>query len=185
MRRIALFCLFGMALASCGRDEGGGTMFGGNSGSDLEQEAIARGLVVDAETSDPVGLYRRSHVSGEDALCLLSDSDDAYRFGVSISFGSDLFCEGVGTATRSGTQLRLIFNGAPGCSFSADYVGDAIRLPGAVPDACKALCSPRGTFAGAEMPRVGWDAASAAGAGAPLSRARNGEKLCAPGPSRQ
>ncbi len=149
------------ALAGCDRGDPAGGLIGNGAGSELEEAAIERGVVVDAESSDPVGLYERIHTSGSDGFCLIPGGGDQLSFGVTVSFGTDLFCEGRGKATRDGAKLALTFDGAPGCAFDATYAGDAIKLAGAVPDACKPLCSPRGTFAGAEMRRVGWDDTSA------------------------
>lgn len=154
-----------LVLAGCNRGEPAGGVLGGGAGSELEAAAIERGVVIDAESSEPMGFYERSHTSGSDGFCLmpeiLNKPGAKYSFGVSISFGTDLYCEGRGTAIRDGANLALTFDDAAGCAFDATYEGDAIKLAGTVPDACKQLCSPRGTFAGAEMRRVGWDAKSA------------------------
>ncbi len=167
-----------LLLAGCDRGDPAGGLLGSGAGSELEEAAIERGVVVDAESSDPVGLYERSHTSGSDGFCLIPESGAQFAFGVTVSFGTDLFCEGRGTTTRDGAKLALTFDGAPGCAFDATYEGDAIKLAGVVPDACKPLCSPRGTFAGAEMRRVGWDEKSALSL---KSRKEQGGVLCGQG----
>jgi hypothetical protein len=148
-------------LSACGAGRNPVDAITGGAGSDLEQAAIDNGVVVDAQTSDPVGLYNREHTSGSDGFCLVQ-SDSGYDFAAVVSFGQDLFCQGAGSARRSGAALSLRFDGAPECNFDATFEGDAIKLAGQVPDACAKLCTPRGTFAGAEMRRVGWDANAAA-----------------------
>jgi hypothetical protein len=161
-RGIGVLLLGAALLTSCRGGESSGGLLGGGSGSELEEAAIERGVIVDAESSDPTGLYERNHTSGSDGFCLTPGDGSDFRFAATISFGTDLFCEGQGMAERDGSKLRLSFEGAPGCSMDAEYEGDAIKLGGTMPEACRPLCSQRGSFAGAEMRRVGWTAADAA-----------------------
>lgn len=173
-RVILAGCGILLAFAGC-RDAGDGPVFGGGSGNALEEAAIERGVIVDAETSEATGLYARNHTSGSDGFCLIPDGSD-YKFAASISFGADLFCEGQGVAERDGSTLALKFDAAPGCVMGAEYQGNAIKLDATMPDACKPLCSLRGSFAGAELRRVGWTTKDASQL---ASKREKGAKLCA------
>ena len=132
-----------------------------DSSNPIEQAAREANLVEDPESSPPTGLYERRHASGRDAICMAAtDDDDAFKFGIIASFGTSLMCQGAGTAVQDGDSLTLRFDDAD-CRIDAVYDGRSIRLAGAVPASCAALCGPRASLSGVGVSRVGWSDADA------------------------
>lgn len=128
----------------------------------LEEAAIARGVVRDPATATPTGLYARE----DDRLCIAGD-----RIGMFVDYGDDIGCSGHGSFTREGESLRIDLGG--GCTFGAAYDGDHIRLAGAVPAACRRLCTRRASLAGFEVDRL-----SDSGSEAAALRDPKGRPLC-------
>ncbi|TKD51199.1 hypothetical protein [Sphingomonas baiyangensis] len=108
----------------------------------LERAAIERGLVRDPADRGLTGVYARD----ADRICIVETASEA-RIGALVDYGDDIACTGRGTVAREdgGTALAVAFGG--GCSFTARFDGDRITFPATVPEACRALCSGRASFA--------------------------------------
>ena len=161
MRAFALVLL----LTACS----GGGQGSGNAQApqDLESAAIERGLVRDPDDSDLTGLYARD----TDRICVVRKGSD-YRMGAYVDYGDRITCSGSGTVERSGETLKVTL-GKDGCNFEAQYDGDRIKFPGALPEACKKLCARRASFTGLEAARLSESAAEAA-----AMRDSSGRRLC-------
>ena len=144
-----------------------------SSGVGLERAAIESGVVADIGQISPVGLYVRHHEAGSDALCVMPDGGDSFRFGLQALFGAQEGCFGRGTMRRAGDKLVLRFAGRDRCIIVAQYDGDRVALPGVVDMKCNALCDGRGTMEGVSFPRISSEASAALRA-----RDAQGEPLC-------
>jgi hypothetical protein len=122
----------------------------------LEVAARQANVVADAGATPPTGRFERVHAAGRDSLCITGRDRD-HRFSMVASFGTTLTCEGKGSLSHSGEQLRLSFDGH-NCAIDASYDGDRVSLAGVVPESCSALCGPRASFSGVAVDRVSWDA---------------------------
>ena len=134
----------------------------------LEAAAIAAGVVPDPNATDPVGLYARD----TDRLCVAPGGGGGFRIGMTVSYDDQQGCTGSGSATRRG-ELLSVRLGEGDCRFDARYEGDRIVLPGALPEACQALCRGRASLAGLSVERLS-ESASEAGA----LRDAKGRVLC-------
>ncbi len=128
-------------------------------GAALEQAAIARGVVRDAATAEPVGLYAREG----DRLCVTGK-----RIGAFVDYGEANGCSARGTLARDGERLRVDFG--KGCAFEAGFDGDAVRFPGKLPDACEAACRGRASLAGLRFDRLSESGSEAAALRDPAGR---------------
>ena len=155
-----------LLLAGCGpggssSDRTSGAARSGDSTStSLEAAAIHSGVVTNAVSVSPVGLYSHSHEGGRDSLCVLPGEGGHFRFGMEAQFGKDSACRGYGTARVSGDKLILNF-ARSACLVVASYEGDRISLPGALDVSCSDLCTERGALEGVSFPRLSKDARSA------------------------
>lgn len=122
---------------------------------DLEQAAIARGLIPDPDHSDIVGLYARD----TDRVCVVADGL-AYKVGASVDYGDNIGCTAAGEAARSGTTLSIDFG--DDCRIAAKFEGDRLVFPAEVPRACAKRCTRRATFGALEVDRVSTLASEAA-----------------------
>ena len=150
MRRAGTALL--LLLAACGRpapDDGV------DAGNPLEVAARERGIVR-AEASEPTGVFERRHDLGRDAMCVVPDGDDKWRFALTASYGPGLSCETQGTITRDGTNWRLDFAGVDGCSATVHEEDDELRLPGSLPSQCDSVCPSRASLSGLRLPRASW-----------------------------
>lgn len=158
MKSIAPLFLASLLLGSCREQEASAPPI--DAGNPIEMAAREANLVEDPDTSPPTGLYERRHSSGRDAVCITPAGLGSYRFGLIASFGTELICQGQGSATQDGAALKLSFKDAA-CEIEAVYDGRTIRLPGTVPEGCADICGPRATIAGVSVTRVGWSEADA------------------------
>lgn len=124
--------------------------------SALEQAGLKAGVIVDAATVSPVGLYRHRHEAGLDSLCIIKRDDGQMQFGLEAMFGEGVECRGHGTLRPSGDKLIMNF-ARSACLIVAGYEGDRIAIPGAVDVQCASLCSERGSLEGVSFPRVSRD----------------------------
>lgn len=155
-------------LAACGRTPA--APVAENAGAALERVAVARGIVADAATVAPVGLY----ASETDRLCLVPAAD-GYRIGASVDYGEGQACLARGTATKAGAGgqvLAVRFDDA--CRFAARVEGDRLRFPATLPAACDRYCTGRASLAALSADRV-----SASSAEASSAVATSGARLCA------
>ena len=143
----------------------------------LEAAAQEANLVVDPLTTPPTGLFERRHAAGLDAICMVPDEDDAYRFGMVVSFGTNLTCQGGGTAVQDGENLTLSFRDAE-CTVKASYDGQSIHIEGRVAEGCSALCGPRASMSGVGVQRVGWNEADARLLEARVVQGRPTPRMC-------
>jgi|CXWL01.1.fsa_nt_gi hypothetical protein len=126
-----------------------------DSGNPLDVAARDANLIVDPDTTAPMGLYEQLGAAGTDGLCVSGEGDGDLRFGVVMHFGPTLVCEGQGEVTHDGAHLSLRFDNAD-CAIELAYDGRSLRFPGSVPDGCKAVCGARASMAGGSMARTGW-----------------------------
>ncbi|WP_187336445.1 hypothetical protein [Novosphingopyxis iocasae] len=118
------------------------------AGAALEKSAIARGVIPDPESIELEGRFERRSDLGTDKFCAVRAGDDRYRIGILASFGPGSTCEGQGEARPDGDGFALRFEEAEGCELHASFDGDELRIDGAVPEACSALCDSRASLAG-------------------------------------
>lgn len=167
MRRIAAVLVLA-ALAACS-DKPGATGEGGDgAGARLEQAAIARGVIRDPASADLTGVYARD----PGRACVVPAAED-FRIGVSLDYGEGQQCSASGSLVREGGRLAIDLGG--GCAFDARFDGSGIAFPGALPQACAALCTGRATLAGLSVDTLSNSLSEAT----TLTDAR-GRTLCAP-----
>lgn len=128
-------------------------------GAALEEAAVARGVVRDAATAEPVGLYAREG----DRLCVAGQ-----RIGAFVDYGEANGCSARGRLVRDGERLRVDFG--KGCTFEAGFDGDAVRFPGALPDGCESACRGRASLAGLRFDRLSESGSEAAALRDPAGR---------------
>jgi hypothetical protein len=146
--RKAQVIVLALLLSSCG--SGGGGILGSNeSGEELDEQAIAKGLLPDPKSRSLAGQYETRSDLGVDKFCAV-ESGNSSRFGVLAVFGPESKCEGIGTATFDGTQVSLKFEGKEQCAFDAEYDGIVIRFPGSIGPGCASYCSPRASMSGTQ-----------------------------------
>ncbi|MEH3039591.1 MAG: hypothetical protein PGN21_05950 [Sphingomonas paucimobilis] len=128
-------------------------------GAALEQAAIARGVVRDPATAQPVGLYAREG----DRLCVT-----AKRIGVFVDYGEGIGCSARGRYARDGERLRIDFG--KDCAFDAAFDGDGVRFPGSLPTGCEAACRGRASLSGLQFDRLSDSGSEAAALRDPAGR---------------
>lgn len=153
MKRVVSVCAVGLLLLSCRERQAAETPI--DASNPIEMAAREANLVEDPDSSPPTGLYERRHSSGRDALCIVPSGLGSYRFGLIASFGTELMCQGRGSATQNGDLLTLDFEEAD-CEVEAVYDGRTVQLAGAVPAKCAEICGPRASISGVAVSRVGW-----------------------------
>lgn len=144
-----------LLLAACGQSAPDAPGVPADPGNPLERAARARGIVR-AEASVPTGVFERSHDLGRDAMCVVPDGADKWRFALTAAFGPGLVCAARGTITRDGDGWRMRFTGAEGCEAEVREEEDELRLPGVLPPQCARLCPSRASLAGLRLPRASW-----------------------------
>ncbi|HEY9579604.1 MAG TPA: hypothetical protein VIR65_07025 [Rhizorhapis sp.] len=164
-----------LLLAACSDGQSRSTPSAGDV-PDLEQAAIDSGVIPDVSQIDPTGLFQRRHEGGTDAMCLVPDGKQEYRFGLAAHSGGASYCSGRGRAKQAGDMLVLRFDKPSRCIIVAQYDGDRIALAGAVDLECDTLCQERASFAGVAVPRVSDSQAAALSASG-----RDGKPLCTGG----
>ena len=140
-----------------------------SAGARLEQAAIAAGVVRDPASADLTGVYARDPARA----CVVPAAKD-FRIGVTLDYGEGQQCSASGTLARDGAALTIDLGG--GCRFDARFDGSGIAFPGALPQACAALCTGRATLAGLSVDTLSNSLSEAV----TLTDAR-GRALCAPG----
>ena len=128
-------------------------------GATLEQAAIARGVVRDPATAQPVGLYAREG----DRLCITTG-----RIGTFVDYGEGIGCSARGTYSRDGERMRVDFG--KGCAFDAAFDGDGVRFPGSLPAGCEAACRGRASLSGLQFDRLSESGSEAAALRDPAGR---------------
>jgi hypothetical protein len=159
--RVAVLAL--LMLAGCG---GGASEE--NAGAQLEAAAIARGVIADPASLRVVGAYGR----GADRMCV-AEIDGGLKVGVDVAYGGDLGCTARGTAKQDGEDIDITLDGAEGCRFTARFDGDALALPGRLPEACATFCDAPASLAGLTVDRL-----SDAAAEVRAMRGQQGSLLC-------
>ncbi|MHA6719266.1 hypothetical protein ACX40Y_07410 [Sphingomonas sp. RS6] len=134
----------------------------------LEQAAIARGLVSDPAARQITGLFTRD----TDRVCIVKQAQ-AYRIGAVVDYGDGIGCSARGSVSRSGDALRIVLGEDDGCTFAARFDGERIRFPGALPAGCARFCRRRASFTGLQVSRL-----SESDAEARAMRDPGGRALC-------
>lgn len=155
-----MFVVAMATLSSCQRSTSEGAADQTDLGNPLEMAARERGIIRD-EASDLTGVFERRHELGRDALCVVPDGEDEWRFALTASFGPGLSCNRRGKITRSDDSWKLSFTGAEGCNVLLREQEDELRLPGDLPEQCSKLCPSRASLAGLRLPRASWTEADA------------------------
>lgn len=143
-----------------------------DAGPALEEAAVARGLVPDPDAVPLTGLFARD----ADRLCLREREDARAVVGISIDYGAGNGCSARGTVQRNSGGLTLDFGEA--CRFDAEYDGEVVRFPGALPDGCADLCRGNASLAGMATERLSHSPGEVA-----AFRDRRGRFPCAEGAS--
>src|SRR3546814_20065487 len=94
----------------------------------LEQAANGSGVIPDGAEMDPTGLFQRRHEGGTDAMCLVPDVKQEYRFGLAANSGGPSYCSGRGLAKQAGDMIVLCFDKPSRCIIVAQYEGCSILL---------------------------------------------------------
>ncbi|MBK8374572.1 hypothetical protein [Sphingorhabdus sp.] len=144
MRWNAIFvCL---VLSGCGQD-GSGTVFSSDSSAELDRQAIAKDLLPDPETLNMAGRYERRSELGTDKFCATKNGSQ-HDIGILAVFGPESKCEAQGSATADSSHIRITLKGKESCSFTAEFDGVALRIPGTLDSGCSSYCSPRASLSG-------------------------------------
>ena len=133
MRKLLLFAV--SLAAGCGQ---GPTQTGNGSGN-RAAAAPARGPV---QTATLTGLYESTGPSASQ-LCI-TEQGGAARFGLVTRSSGMVACSGAGTATRSGSTLRLVMGGESACRIEARLDGGRVVFPPSFPRGCDYYCRPGG-----------------------------------------
>lgn len=152
-------------LASCGSAATRNSVTADTAGDRLERAAIARGIVADPSSIDPVGVYS----SDTDRVCVVPQGDD-YAIGASVDYGEAQSCTARGTASGRAT-LDVRFQA--GCRFNAKIEGDRIAFPAVLPAACDTVCVGRASLAALTAERLSRSATEATSVIGP-----GGKRLC-------
>lgn len=118
------------------------------AGPMLEDAAVARGLIADPDSVPLTGLFARD----ADRLCLRAGEGEGAIIGVSIDYGVGNGCSARGTARRTGAGLTIDLGET--CRFDAEYDGEVVRFPGALPEDCADLCRGNASLAGMASQRL-------------------------------
>lgn len=151
-----------LLLAGCGDPASQDGEVAVDPANPLEMAARERG-VVRPEAATPVGVFERIHDLGRDAMCVVPDGPEKWRFAITASYGTGLSCAARGTMVRDGDGWRMRFANAnaDGCEALVREQDDELQLPGSLPPQCARLCPERASLAGLRLPRASWSAADA------------------------
>ncbi len=135
-----------VSLTACG-DGTTPLIGGGNAGSELDKQAIAKGLLPDPNSRSLIGRFETRSELGIDKFCAVQGSG-GFRFGMLAVFGPESKCEGTGSAKFNGDKVSLSFDGKENCKFDAEFDGIALRFPGSIGEGCSNYCSARASMSG-------------------------------------
>lgn len=137
-------------------------------GDRIEAAAEAAGLVIDPASKSLIGSWARD----TDRACVVPSAKDggASRIGVLIDYGDGQGCAASGTVKRSGDRLDVRLGA---CRLTANFDGERITFPAAMPAACESLCTGRASLAAMSVERLSESQSEAA-----MLRAPNGRALC-------
>jgi len=123
------------------------------------------------QTATLTGLYE-SAGPAPSQLCITGQGRAA-RFGLVTRRNGRPGCSGAGTATRSGTILRLAMDGESGCTIEARLEGGRLTFPASLPRGCSYYCAPEAEAGAIIFTKTG-------GTSADARRARDivGDPLC-------
>lgn len=153
MHKRAVLLFVGLALLAGCRQSGGDAADG--TSNPLEATARERG-VIHAGSTDPTGVFERTHDIGRDAMCIVPDGEGRWRFALTASYGRGFSCAASGKLLREGENWRLRFAGTEGCEALVREEEDELRLPGSLPAQCDNLCPARASLSGLRLPRASW-----------------------------
>lgn len=154
MRCALLACLL---LTGCSVSQAGGD---DDALTPLDVAAIDAGVIADPQAIDLAGNFADPGATGSDVFCARGDRSRGYTVGVLVTFGGSSECEATGSAKLSGetADVSLSRNGKGepigGCRFSARFDGNALALPGGIPEGCAQVCSARASLAGTSFALV-------------------------------
>lgn len=122
---------------------------GGNDvGSELDEQAIAAGIMPDHANLVFAGRYEVRSELGTDKFCAVSNGSGRFDIGMLAVFGPESKCEARGLASVDGEKVRITLDGKGDCAFDADFDGNELRFPGSVPKGCANYCSDRASISG-------------------------------------
>jgi hypothetical protein len=144
-RGVALFCC--ALLAACG-ENAPSVLAGNDVGSELDEAAIAAGIMPDPDEVEFAGRFETRSELGIDKFCAVTKSARQFDIGFIAVSGSESKCEGQGTAAISGEKVQITLQGKEKCTFEARYDGIELRFPGSVESGCASYCTPRASLSG-------------------------------------
>lgn len=133
---------------------------------DLEQAAIARGMIADPADRRLPGLFARE----ADRICIVAKGA-GHRIGAVVDYGDGIGCSARGTVNRAGDALHIVLGDDGACSFDARFDGERIQFPGVLPAGCARFCRRRASFTGMQVARLSESAAEARAMRDPAGRA--------------
>ncbi len=113
----------------------------------LDEQAIASGILFDANSRSLAGQFETHSDMGVDKFCAIRRGN-SFDIGMLAVFGPESKCEAQGSAVINGEAIDITLRGEGTCNFSASFDGSEIRVPGTLPEGCNSYCSPRSTFSG-------------------------------------
>lgn len=113
-----------------------------------------------AQTATLTGLYESGTAPARSQICMIESAGRA-RFGLVARLPGGESCSGSGTATRSGSALRLVMEGDEACTIDARIDGTRVAFPAQLPAGCSYYCSRGGRLAGAAFDKTGGTEADA------------------------
>ena len=146
--RALLVCASLLLLAACGDNTPAIVGGGSDSGSALDEQAVASGIMPDPDEIEFAGRFETRSELGTDKFCAVGKGSNQYDVGFLAVFGPESKCEGIGTASVERDKVRITLNGKGSCSFDAHYDGIELRFPGAVESGCASYCSDRASLSG-------------------------------------
>jgi hypothetical protein len=124
-------------------------MGGGNDvGSELDEQAIAAGIMPNPDEIEFAGRFETRSDLGTDKFCAVSNGSRQFKVGILAVFGPESKCEGRGMASLDGDKVKITLSGKGSCAFVARYDGIELRFPGSVESGCAAYCSDRASLSG-------------------------------------
>lgn len=148
-------------LLACSEELSSDPKVSSGAGSALDSQAVSAGILPDPKDVEFAGRYETRSELGVDKFCAVSNGSNSYKIGFLAVFGAESKCEGTGTATIDGENVRVVLNGKGKCAFNARYDGIELRFPGVVERECSTYCSENASMSGTHyfMVQPGNDAA--------------------------
>lgn len=148
-------------LLACTENRSADPKVSSDAGDALDSQAVSAGILPDPKDVEFAGRYETRSELGADKFCAVANGSNSYKIGFLAVFGSESKCEGTGTASIDGENVRVVLAGKGNCAFNARYDGIELRFPGVVERECSTYCSAKASMSGTHyfMVQPGNDAA--------------------------